>query len=53
MPHGARRLTIAEFEAAMTRAEAMLGLPPIEDESEADLADYEAIGAAMLRFGQP
>jgi hypothetical protein len=53
MPHGARRLTIAEFEAAMTRAEHALGLPPIEDESEADLADYEAIGAAMLRFGQP
>ena len=47
---GARRLTLAELDAALTRAEHRLGLCDIEDEPPEALAEFEAIGAAMLRF---
>ncbi|WP_131829175.1 hypothetical protein [Mycobacterium numidiamassiliense] len=51
MPQGARRLTLAQFTAALDRAEREFGLCPIADETDADLAEYEAIGSAFLKFG--
>jgi hypothetical protein len=46
-------MKVAGFETAMSRAEAMLGLGPIEDETPEALAEFERIGAAMLHLGPP
>lgn len=50
IPQGSRRLTVAQLDAALTKAEAEYGLCPIDDEPPEALAEFEAIGAAMLRF---
>lgn len=45
-----KRLTVAELEAALDKAEAALGLPDIDDEPAEDQAEFERIGRALLRF---